>query len=130
MAVGETKKLFVFEMEKCQLLCQLDQNEVTIELDNIELNFSLKCHNLFVKGTVAESGRLVCHSVKSVADLNGYLNVMAPIMANCLPINAHVNDRVKILLKNKSDEHQDRRNRLKSVWNELSDFRNYSKPNH
>lgn len=36
----------------------------------------------------------------------------------------------KFFINFRSDEHQERRNRLKNVWNELSELRNYSKPNH
>lgn len=101
MVIGETKKLFLFGMNKSELLCQLDQNELTIDLDNIQIDFSLKCHNLFVNGKVEQIGRIASNSIKSVDDLDEYLNAMAPIMVNCLPMNAHVNDRAKILLKNK-----------------------------
>lgn len=101
MTISETKKLFLFGMNKSQLLCQLDQNDLTIDLDNIQIDFSLKCHHLFINGKVEQNGRLASNSIKSVSDLDEYLNMMAPIMVNCLPINAHVNDRVKILLKNK-----------------------------
>lgn len=101
MALSETNKLYLFGMDKCQLLCELNQNDVTIDLDKTKLDFSLKCHNLFLNGKVNGHGKLISHSIKSIAHLDGYFNMMAPIMADCLPINAHINDRVKILLKNK-----------------------------
>ena len=68
---------------------------------------------------------LVCHSLRLCKDLDDYFakqrfNINNSIPFSHLPINAQLNDRIRILLKKRIDESMSRKERLKSIWNSLA----------
>lgn len=101
IVVGDTKKLFVMNTEKSELLCELDQAKYELDLHNLNFGFSIKNQQIFCNGKLGEKKYILCHSLKLVSSLDNHLNVICPLLANCLPINASINDRVRILLKSK-----------------------------
>ncbi|CAF0942888.1 unnamed protein product [Brachionus calyciflorus] len=127
IVVGATQKLFVFSIEKSQLLSQLDQCNFPIDFDQIQLGYSIKNQQLFINGKLNKHNKLIIHSLKSISNLENYLNIICPLLPSCQPVNASLNDRANILLKNKIDEHTQRRDKLKAVWGELVQQRNNKK---
>jgi hypothetical protein len=129
LLVSETNKIYVLAVDKGKLVCELEnkQNLVFIEpnTNQVSCTFASKDEFVFLKGFENESkqnGQLVCHSLRLISILDEYFYSASnrPAFNHCLPQNATLSERMKILLKNRIEEQANRKERLKLAWSSLS----------
>lgn len=131
MAVSTTQKIYILDIDKGRLICELEAKSAQSEIKpdtttKLEAVYSSKNFQLFVKGVHDENRiGLVCHSLRLVSVLDDYLSVNLSLQASTLPINALLVERVASLFRLKHEEESARRHRLNLIWDQLESCRNF-----
>jgi len=76
MVISETNKVFIMDIEKgtltCELVCQSGENLLKPDFNNFEALYSSKNFQLFLKGTI---GRALFESLKKGILLNSWIKI-------------------------------------------------------
>jgi len=121
--------VYLLAVDKAQLVCELANKEglalIEANTNQVSSTFASKDEFIFLKGFENGSeqiGKLVCHSLRLISILDDYFYSVSnqPAYNNCLPRNATLGERMKILLKNRIEEQTNRKERLKLAWSSLN----------
>lgn len=127
LAIGVTNKLYLLDIFKNMLVCELENHAEKDLVKLNELGFACKNTILFIKCANDNSNvsKLFAHTLRLIPKLEDYFIIGNDnLYSNSYLPNCGLNERMKILMRQRINEQFHRKDRLSINWSKLHEQKN------